>query len=196
MPQRCVGHERPRPTTLLIEKFDFPTLPFGDHHQIGLNKPTRNVALFGWRQLFQRPASFLPLPHVINGDRIQHHTLKPQPKVCKTSAETRWEGTRETKKNANRIWETYLEVGRQRKGKEEQSRPHPGNASSEHFSTTSSPTQALPANAFKTQLAHWGVGDGFQKMNHEILNFSIKRVDQHHALKACWTRSSKNEQLR
>ena len=81
-----------------------------------------NVALLWWRQLFQRPASFPPLPNVINGDRIQHHTLKPQPKVCKTSAETRWEGAREKQKNANQIWETYLEVGRQREGKEEQNK--------------------------------------------------------------------------
>ena len=149
-----------------------------------------NVALLWWRQLFQRPASFPPLPNVINGDRIQHHTLKPQPKVCKISAETRWEGAREKQKNTNQIWETYLEVGRQREGKEEQSRPHPGNASSEHLSTTGSPTQGaitLPANAFKTQLAYWGVGGWvLKKMNHEILNFSIKRVDQHHAPKLCW----------
>ena len=153
-----------------------------------------NVALLWWRQLFQRPASFLPLPNVINGGRIQHHTLKPQPKVCKTSAETRWEGTRETKKNANRIWETYLEVNRQREGKEEQSRPHPGNASSEHLSTTGSPIQGAiphPANALKTQLAHWGVGGWVLKnLNRDILNFSIKRVDQHHAPKVCWTRAS------
>ena len=85
----------------------------------------KDVALFWWRQLFQRPASFPPLPNVINGDRIQHHTLKPQPKVCKTSAETRWEGPRETKKNANRIWETYLEVGRQRSKKEKKNKADP-----------------------------------------------------------------------
>ena len=49
---------------------------------------------FGGANFSKDRASFLPLPHVINGDRIQHHTLKPQPKVCKTSAETRWKGAR------------------------------------------------------------------------------------------------------
>ena len=67
---------------------------------------------FGGANFSKDRASFLPLPHVINGDRIQHHTLKPQPKVCKTSAETRWKGAREKKKK--QTWETYLEIGRQR----------------------------------------------------------------------------------
>ena len=44
---------------------------------------------FGGANFSKDRASFLPLPHVINGDRIQHHTLKPQPKVCKTSADTK-----------------------------------------------------------------------------------------------------------
>ena len=56
---------------------------------------------FGGANFSKDRASFLPLPHVINGDRIQHHTLKPQPKVCKTSAETKWKGEREKKTKPN-----------------------------------------------------------------------------------------------
>ena len=52
------------------------------------------LPFFGGANFSKDRASFLPLPHVINGERIQHHTLKPQPKVCKTSAETRWKGAR------------------------------------------------------------------------------------------------------
>ena len=58
---------------------------------------------FGGANFSKDRASFLPLPHVINGERIQHHTLKPQP---------RWKGAKN-----NETWETYLEVGRQRKKK-------------------------------------------------------------------------------
>ena len=53
---------------------------------------------FGGANFSKDRASFLPLPHVINGERIQHHTLKPQPKVCKTRAETRWKEARRGKK--------------------------------------------------------------------------------------------------
>ena len=49
---------------------------------------------FGGANFSKDRASFLPLPNVVNGDRNQHHTLKPQPKVCKTSAETRCKGAR------------------------------------------------------------------------------------------------------
>ena len=132
-----------------------------------------DVALLGWRQLFQRPASFPPLPHAINGDRIQHHTLKPQPKVCQTSAETKRKGEREGKNqkkekqkpNMGNIFRGQPPEG-EKERKEERSRPHLGNASSEHLSRTGSPTQGAiphPANTFKTQLAHWGVGGGVLK---------------------------------
>ena len=72
---------------------------------------------FGGANFSKDRASFPPLPNVINGDRIQHHTLKPQPKVCKTSAETRWKGAREKK-----TCETYLEVSRQREREREKGR--------------------------------------------------------------------------
>ena len=60
-------------------------------------------------------ASFPPLPNVIDGDRIQRHTLKPQPKVCKTGAETRWKGVRGKKNNPN-LGNIFIKVRRQRKG--------------------------------------------------------------------------------
>ena len=122
---------------------------------------------FGGASFSKDRASFPPLPKVINGDRIQHNTLKPQPKVCKTSAETRWKGARgkNEKQKLGNIFRGRSPEKQERK--EEQSRPHPGNASSEHLSTTGSPTQgaiSLPANAFKTQLAYWGCGGmGFER---------------------------------
>ena len=70
---------------------------------------------FGGANFSKDRASFLPLPHVINGDRIQHHTLKPQPKVCKTRAETRWKEARRGDKKKQPNLGKYLEVSRQRK---------------------------------------------------------------------------------
>ena len=121
---------------------------------------------FGGANFSKDRASFPPLPNVINGDRIQHHTLKPQPEVCKTNAETGGRG-REEKKNNPNLGNVFRSPSPEKGRKEEQSRPHPGNASSEHLSTTGSPTQGaipLPANAFKTQLAYRDVGGGvFEK---------------------------------
>ena len=69
---------------------------------------------FGGANFSKDRASFPPLPNVINGDHIQHHTLKPQPKVCKTRAETRWKEARRGKKKTPNLGK-YLEVSRQRK---------------------------------------------------------------------------------
>ena len=62
---------------------------------------------FGGANFSKDRASFLPLPHVINGDRIQHHTLKPQPKVCKTSAGTRREGASKKTKPEKQKLQTF-----------------------------------------------------------------------------------------
>ena len=70
---------------------------------------------FGGANFSKDRASFPPLPNVINGDRNQHHTLKPRPKVCKTDqCRDQVEGGAR-KRKTTQTWETYLEVHRQRK---------------------------------------------------------------------------------
>ena len=80
---------------------------------------------FGGANFSKDRASFLPLPNVVNGDRNQHHTLKPQPKVCKTSAETRWKGARgkNKKQNLGNIFRGRSPEKARKKGRTKQTPP-------------------------------------------------------------------------